>query len=228
MTRWEESGWTGEDLNKLKLSFLDNIFKLNEPEGVDATISYARYLNMVGVNPDNYPIFLLLLGMRNHWVVDALLGDNNPDSLFSKVQPNYYILRECFQSITKMKRGGLYPKSLLVYLGLLKVTYKHPLEGYRVYPLTPEDVNNLGKHLNEDKDQTDALNSSILSILDMIASLIDPGRPVEDEKLMSVATQANNIRGKFLDMNKSIAQAIPDMLLGTEDYTALELAPSSK
>jgi len=166
--------------------------------------------------------------MRNHWVVDALLGDNDPDSFFSKVQPNYYILKECFQAITKLKRGGIYPKSLQVYLGLLKVTFENPLEGYRVYPLSPEDVNNLGKHLNEDKDQTDPLNSSILNILDMIASLVDPGRPSEDQKLMSVATQANNIRGKFLDMNKSIDQAIPDLILGIEDYTALEQPPSSK
>jgi hypothetical protein len=228
MTRWEESGWTVDDLNKLKLSFLENIFKLKEPEGVDATMAYARYLNMVGVNPDNYPIFLMLISMRNHWVVDALLGDNDPDSFFSKVQPNYYILKECFQAITKLKRGGIYPKSLQVYLGLLKVTFENPLEGYRVYPLSPEDVNNLGKHLNEDKDQTDPLNSSILNILDMIASLVDPGRPSEDQKLMSVATQANNIRGKFLDMNKSIDQAIPDLILGIEDYTALEQPPSSK
>jgi len=228
MARWEENGWTVDDLNKLKLSFLENIFQLKEPEGVDATISYANYLNMVGVNPDNYPIFLMLIGMRNHWVVDALIGDNDPDSFFRKIQPNYYILKECFRAITKLKRGGIYPKSLLVYLGLLRVTYQQPLEGYRVYPLTPEDVNNLGKHLNEEKDQTDSLNSSILSILDMIASLVDPGRPADDEKLMSVATQANNIRGKFLDMNKSIDQAIPDMLLGIEDYSELEQAPSSK
>jgi hypothetical protein len=65
-----------------------------------------------------------------------------------------------------------------------------------------------------------------LNILDKVASLIDPGRPEEDQEIMAVATQANNIRGKFLDMNKSLNEAIPDLLLQTEDYTKLEIAPS--
>lgn len=228
MKRWEESGWTKEDLDKLELMFLNSIFDLKAEQGVDATITYARYLNMVGVNPDNYPIYLRILSMPNHWVVDALVGDNAPESFFSKVQPNYYILKECFRAITQAKRGGIYPKSLLVYLGLLKLTYRHPLEGYRVYPIRPEDVNNLGKHLDEDQDQTYDLNANILSILDMIASLVDPGRPSDDPAIMSVATQANNIRGKFLDMNKTIGEAIPDMLLGTERFADHEIAPSIK
>ncbi|MCF7928088.1 MAG: hypothetical protein K9L68_03865 [Spirochaetales bacterium] len=228
MKRWEESGWTQEDLDKLELSFLTNILELQETEGVDATIAYARYLSMVGVNPDNYPIFLKILALRNHWVADALLGNAEPETFFIKVQPNYYILKECFRALTQAKRGGLYPKALQVYLGLLKVTYQSPLEGYRVYPLNPEDVNNLGKHLDEAQDQKYDLNSSILSILDTIASLVDPGRPSEDQELMSVATQANNIRGKFLDMNKSLDEAIPDLLLKTEDYTQLETPPSKQ
>jgi len=228
MKRWEESGWTQEDLDKLELSFLTNILELRESEGVDATIAYARYLSMVGVNPDNYPVFLKLLSLRNHWVADALLGDAEPETFFSVVQPNYFILKECFRALSQAKNGGLYPKALHVYLGLLKVTYQNPTEGYRVYPLNPENVNHLGKHLDESQDQKYSLNSSILNILDMIASLVDPGRPSEDQELMSVATQANNIRGKFLDMNKSLDEAIPDLLLGNEDYTQLETTPTKK
>jgi hypothetical protein len=226
MKRWEESGWTVEDLDKLELTFLKNIFEIKAPQGVDASIAYAKYLQMVGVNPDNYPIYLKLISMRNHWITDALIGDADPETYFSKIQPNYFILKECFRALTEAKRGGIYPTSLHVYLGILKVTYESSLEGYRVYPLTTTDVNNLGKHLDESQDQRYSLNASILNILDKVASLIDPGRPEEDQKIMAVATQANNIRGKFLDMNKSLNEAIPDLLLQTEDYTKLEIAPS--
>lgn len=226
MRRWEEAGWQEEDLNQLQLSFLQSIFECKEPEGVDGTIAYARYLNKAGVNPDNYPIFLKLFEIKNHWVIDALLGEGDPESFFKGVQPNYYILAECFKAFTRAKRGGIYPKALLVYLGLLELSYENPLEGYRTYPVSSADVNNLGKHLDANQDQTYPLNKSILYILDRIAALLDPGRPEENEDIATVATQTNNIRGKFLDITKSLNEAIPDLLLETEDHLKAEVPPS--
>lgn len=226
MQRWEERGWQEEDLNKLELGFLQEIFKNSESVSVDATIAYASYLNFVGANSDNYPIFLKIIGMSNHWVVDAIIGDNDPATFFSHVQMNYFIIKACFEAFKAAPRGGLYPKSLHVFLGMLQVTYKNQLEGYRVYPLTITDVNNLGKHLNEELDQRDPLNMIILTILDKVASLIDPGRDEEDADIIAVATQANNIRGKFLDFTKNLAEAIPDLLLKTSDYKTLEVKPT--
>ena len=227
MARWEEEGWQEEDLNKLKLSFLMSMLACKEPQGVDVTVYFAKYLNMVGVNPDNYPIYLNLFRKRNHWVVDALIGDTDPRVVFTDVQPNYFILAECFKAFEESERGGIYPKSLLVFLGILEVTYKNPLEGYRVFPLKAEDVNNLGKHLDEEKDQMDPLNRSILMILDKVASLMDPGT-LEDEdiEVMKVATQANNIRGKFLDMTKHLNEALPELLLNKGDYSVDEVPPT--
>ena len=226
MQRWEERGWQEEDLNKLELSFLKEIFKNSEGVSVGATVAYAKYLNFIGANSDNYPIYLKLIGMRNHWVVDALIGDSDPETFFSHVQMNYFILKECFEAFKEAPRGGIYPKSLHTFLGILRVTYENQLEGYRVYPLSITDVNNLGKHLNEEVDQRDPLNMIILTILDKVASLIDPGRPEENTELTAVATQANNIRGKFLDFTKNLKEAIPDLLLETSDYTTSEVEPS--
>lgn len=226
MRRWEVEGWQEEDLNKLELSFLTNIFKCNEGEGVDATIAYAKYLYHIGANSDNYPIYLKLIGLRNHWVVDAMIGDKKPETYFSHVQINYFILQECFKTFTDASRGGIYEKTLLVFLGIMQVTYRNALEGYRVYPPSITDINNLGKHLDEEKDQRDPLNMSILTLLDSIASLVAPGRPEEDQDIISLATQANNIRGKFLDMTKNLAEAIPDLLLKTENLQEKEVAPT--
>jgi len=226
MKRWEESGWQEEELNKLELSFLHRIFQCKETEGVDGTVYYAKYLNKVGINADNYPAFFKILATKNHWVIDAVLGDKKPKTFFQPVQPNYYILKECFKAFAESKRGGIYPKNLLVYLGVLDVTYQNPFEGYRVYPVTITDINNLGKHLDEDQGQTYPLNKSILTILDKIASLIDPGRQEENEEITAVATQANNIRGKFLDITKSLNEAIPEPLLEKGNFADQEVSPS--
>jgi hypothetical protein len=226
MARWEETGWQEADLNKLGLSFLNRIFELKESLGVDATLQYAKFMNMIGVNPDNYPIFLKLIEMKNHWVVDALIGDNDIEKFFKLVQPNYFILKECFQSITKAQRGGIYEKSLLIFFSIIEMTYKNPIEGYRIYEITNEDLNNLGKHLDETQDQKFMLNNKILAILDKVATLIDPGKIELDPKITAVAVHANNIRGKFLDMTKSLKEAIPDNLLIAGNYTEDEISPT--
>lgn len=227
MTRWEEKGWQEEDLNKLCLSFFNKIFKLNDSVEVDVTIQFAKYLNKVGVNSDNYPIYLQILGMKNHWIIDALIGENDLETFFSHIQPNYFILKECFQTITNTQRGDIYEKSLAIFLSIINVTFKIALEGYKVYDLTNEDLNNLGKHLNEKKDQSDPLNMKILTILDNMASLVDPSHENIDPKKNSIAVHANNIRGKFLDMNKSLKESIPEKLLEIGDFSANEIAPTA-
>ncbi|MDC7218410.1 MAG: hypothetical protein PQJ59_00615 [Spirochaetales bacterium] len=227
MKTWEEAGWQESDLDKLELSFLKECILCDDPVKVSVVRAYAAYLNQVGVHPDNYPIFLKIMGVNNHWVADSLLGSNDETTFFQLVQPNYFIIKECFRILTDAKRGGVYPKILLMAIGMLSQTYFNPVEGYRVYPLDTTDLNNLGKHLDETKDQMDKLNSTILVILDKLASMLDPGRlETVDEKVMAVAAQANNIRGKFLDMTKSLNESIPDLLLETDDYTKYETKPA--
>mgnify|MGYP006887593957 CR=1 FL=1 len=96
-----------------------------------------------------------------------------------------------------------------------------------MYKVTIPDINNLGKHLDKSKDQTDPVNKTILILLDKIASLIDPGKAETDQEIVKLATQANNIRGKFLDITKKLNEAIPDIFLERGDYTTDEIPPSS-
>ena len=156
MRRWEETGWQDEDLDKLRLSFLRGFLRCEEPEGVDAAIAFAGYCSKIGIDPDNYPIFLEMLEIKNHWVADAILQDKDPAAFFEVVQPNYFILKKCFKAMAQAKKGGIYLKTLLVYLGIIKFSYQNAQEGYKTYPVTPADINNLGKHLDEEQDQTDS------------------------------------------------------------------------
>lgn len=220
-------GWTQEEINNLELKFLHEIFKGKDSLAVDAAIGYAKFISdKIKINPDNYPVFMLLLESGNHWIIDALIGKNKAEEYFKCVQPNAFLIAECLKMLTGWKRSSIYPKSLLVIFGVLKTAYENPQEGYRLYPLTISELNNLGKHLDEGKDQKDPVNSTILYLLDKFSSLLDPGNIIDDNKLLQLATQADRIRGKFLDITKKINEAIPDILLEKGDYSVDEIPPS--
>jgi hypothetical protein len=92
-------------------------------ESVEAAITYGAFLNTVGLTPDNYPVFLRMLEIENHWVIDSLIGDKDPFLLLSPVQPNRYIVGKIFGMMTKWHKGGIYPKNLSVILGVLQSNY---------------------------------------------------------------------------------------------------------
>jgi hypothetical protein len=219
--------WPETEIDALKLSYVNDIIECKEGYGVFASLGFAYYLiNHVGINSDNYPIYFKLIESGNRWVVDMLVGDKDPTKFFGNIQPNTYMLRESFRMLTAWKAGEVNPKSLLVLYGLITLCYSNPDEGYRLYPLSVPDVNNLGKHLDKTKDQTDPLNRIVLTVLDKIAGLIEPQKPLPAREVQDVALQANNIRGKFLDITKHMNEAIPDIILERGDYTVKEVKPT--
>jgi len=226
MNKKAPKNWTQDEINTLELGFLHSMYECNSQLGVDTAYSYAKFMSNVKLDPDNYPVFLILLMLPNHWVADALIGDNNPETFFSAVQPDMHIMTECFRILTNNPPGGVYEKVIHVILSIIKSMYNEPGEGYRQYPLTTEEVNAIGKYLDKSLPQDNPANRLILHILDRIASLVDVGKPIDDKKKAEVASQANNIRGKFLDMSKQLREAIPDNILMRGDYKEKEIAPS--
>lgn len=219
--------WSDAEINNLSLGYMNDIIACEEGYSAFAAVALSHYLvNKIGLNPDNYPIFFRLIESGNRWVIDALVADRDPSKFFGSIQPNSFMLNECFRMLTKWKAGEVYPKALVIIFGLLKVCYEVPEEGYRLYPVGVSDVNNLGKHLDKSKDQMDPLNRTVLSVLDRIAALIEPQKPMPPVEIQDVALQANNIRGKFLDMTKKLSESIPDILLVRGDYAAAEVKPN--
>lgn len=219
--------WSESEIDALALSYINDIIEAKDGYSVFAAVAFSHYLvGKVGLNPDNYPIFFRLIESGNRWVIDALIEGREPSKLFQSIQPNTFMLKECFRMLTKWKPGEIYPKALQIIYGLLTLCYEVPEEGYRLYPLTVSDINNLGKHLDKSKDQMDPLNRIVLSTLDRIAGLIEPQKPMPSREVQDVALQANNIRGKFLDMTKRLNEAIPDILLERGDWTKTEIPPN--
>ena len=222
----EGSQWSEKEIDNLALGYINEIIESREGYSVFAAIAFAHFMeNKVGLNPDNYPIFFRLIEAGNPWVIDTLVGDKDASKLMGTIQFNTFMIKECFRMLTAWKPGEVYPKALVIIYGLLTLCYGVPEEGYRIYPVTVNDVNNLGKHLDKTKDQMDPLNRVVLSVLDRIASLIEPQKPMPSVAIQDVALQANNIRGKFLDMTKKLNEAIPDILLVRGNYEESVVKP---
>lgn len=219
--------WSEAEIDNLALGYINDIISAKEGYSAFAAVAFAHYLvNKVGLTPDNYPVFFRLIESGNRWVIEELVRGREPAKFFGTIQPNGFMLQECFRMLTTWKAGEIYPTALVIVLGLLQVCYQVPEEGYRLHPLTVNDVNNVGKHLDKSKNQMDPLNRSVLSFLDRVSSLIEPQKPKPAMEVQDVALQANNIRGKFLDMTMRLNEAIPDILLERGDYAASEVKPN--
>jgi len=214
--------WDSEQIFQIEYGLLKGIMGCRTTEAVEAAMTYAKFLNSVGINNTNYPIFLKVLTTRNHHVIDSLLGTRDPFLFMSSIQPNYFIVATCFSILAKYLKGEIYPKTLGIILGVFQATYNTPLDGYKIYPPSVADINSLGKHLVEDKGQDDLLNRSILDILDKVSEL--EGVNI-DEDMEDLAVHAHNIRNNFFDATKKLVEIIPDVLLRQEPNLEADVEP---
>ena len=212
--------WTKDQVVEIENRLLQGIFQCRTTEAVEAAISYSSFLSTVGITPENCPLFLKILEIENHWVIDALIGDRDPFLLLSSVQPNAFIVNRIFGMMTKWHKGGIYSKNLSVILGVLQSVYSSPKEGYRIYALTIANLNAMGKHLDKEKSQDDPLNRIILEILDKISELEGSSNSDMEE----VAIHAGNIRNAFFDNQRKMEDVIPPVLL-VNDIDRKEIPP---
>ena len=217
-----KEAWTKESIMAVEINIIERMIGGRTVEAVEAGISYARFLKLAGMSNDSYPLFLRLLEIENHWVIDSLIGDKDPFLLLSSIHPNNYLILNSFKLLTNWHPGGIYPKTLAIILGVLQAAYSSSKDGYRIYNSSINDVNNLGKHLNKELGQDDANNRCILDILDRIGSLAGT---TEDQEIEQMARQANSIRTFFFDKRKKMEDIIPQVLLVKSDYIAKEIAP---
>lgn len=217
-----EQQWSKESIADVEIQILENMIGCRTPESVEAAISYAWFLHLSGLTNDNYPLFLKLLEVENHWVIDSMLGKKDPFLLLSPIQPNNYLIMQAFKLLTKWHPGGIYPKTLAIVLGILQAAYASPKDGNKIYAVSINDVNNLAKHLNKETGQDDPNNRCILDVLDRLGSLAGTTTNNDVEQM---ARQANGIRTFFFDKRKKMEDIIPQVLLVKSDYIAKETSP---
>jgi len=221
--------YTPEEIGEIESVLLQRILACATPDAVEACIAYSRFLSLTGITNENYPLFVKVLEVGNHWVIDALIGERDPFLFLSSIQPNYEILRVFFKLLAERHPGELYAKSLSVILGVLQTTYNVPEDGFKIYRLTISDLNSLGKHLDEEVGQEDSLNRVILDILDKISMLKgklgSEGLEGENRDKEELAIHAKEIMNFFFDDTKRLNQVIPQVLLIRKDFRNTEIAP---
>jgi len=222
MTKQEELTWSRSYILGVENKILQSLMAARTSEAVEAAVSYARFLKMSGLTSEIYPLFLKMLEIENHWVLDALIGDQDPFLLLSTIPPNNHIVAKSFRLLTKWRPGGIYPKTRAIVLGVLQKAYSSPKDGYKIFPLGIADVHNLGKHLEQEKGQNDPQNRCILDILEKISSLEGL---MWDDSMEEVSRQAMKVRGYFFDNTKMLEDCIPQVLMVRGNYLEDELPP---
>jgi hypothetical protein len=215
--------WSDQSIFRVENHIINNIFACRTTDAVEAAITYSAFLRKSGLTNENYPLFLKLLEMDNHFVIDSLLGTTDPFLFLTPIQPTKHLVSTCFRLLTNWHPGGIYPKTLAIVLGALQAAYSYAKDGYRIHKVAINDVNNLGKHLNKEKGQDESVNRAILDILDRLASLEGQG----DDEMELIARQCNVIRGNYFDKRRKMEDAIPQVLLVKSDYLVKEVLPAS-
>ena len=223
MAKKDELTWSRSYILGVENKILQSLMASRTAEAVEAAVSYARFLKMSGLTSENYPLFLKMLEIENHWVLDALIGDQDPFLLLSTIPPNAHIVQKSFRLLTKWRPGGIYPKTRAIVLGVLQNAYSSPKDGYKIFPMGVADVHNLGKHLEQEKGQNDPQNRCILDILEKISSLEGL---MWDDSMEEVSRQAMRIRGYFFDNTKMLEDCIPQVLMVMGNYLEDELPPN--
>ncbi len=201
------------DIAAIEYKLISDPIGCNSAEEVEVLLAYSKYINSIGITRNNYPVFLKILGVKNHQVIDALIGTRDPFHLMVSIQPNNSILETCFSFLAKYNPGEMYFKTLSVILGVFQATYSSPYNGYKIYSPSISDVNNLAKHLIEDEGQNNLLNSCILDVIDKFTEL--EGQNINEEMEL-LAVHSHNIQNNFFDFNKRLSDIIPRVLLRTE------------
>jgi hypothetical protein len=193
-----------------RTAIVDGIFNCSTPRQVEASVCFARYLCHVGINGGNYLLFLRFLETNNKWVVDALVGEREPRLLFSGIRPNHLLVSKAFVLLSAWHPGEIYAKVLQAVLGIIEYCYHSPDDGYRIYRLRITDLNNVGKFLDETKDQFEPCNAQLLSLLDRITRI---GAFEDNTRKSVLAKHAFDIRIAYFDNQKRCIDVIPQLLM---------------
>ena len=215
--------WNEEELFALQVKAVSRFMQVDTPQAVEACLEFARYLNAKGLDADNYPLFLEILRNENRYAVEALVGKEKAFELFTKVQPNSYIVGFCLKMLRAYAPGGVHVATLEIMFGILYRTYHSAREGHALRPLAIEDVNAIGKFLDKGRDQNDPINRFILDILADIAEYrsINNEDPVVDRN----SSHATAIRNAFFDKRRAMNTVMPPEILVRTDYEATLVKP---
>jgi hypothetical protein len=219
----EQGEISKEYVSYLKNLFIGEILRGESRRVTNALMAYAHFLNREGISSDNYPIFLKILESNNRYAINALIEGYDIERYLDVVTPNRYLVECVFSIFSSYRRNELYEITLRVLLGFLLKTYRSAEVGWQVYNPSIANVNNLGKILDESKDQDDNLNRDILDVLQYLSDLDSPQETDQSKK--DIARQAGRIRSDYFDNQRRLNQSITDVILEEAEVVSLGMPP---
>jgi len=123
-----------EYIDFLKYRTITEILGSTTPRAANALWAYASFLNKMGINPDNYPLYINLLASNNRYAIDTLIAGHVPERYFDCVVPNPYIVKATFETFAELKSNEIYETSLRVFLGFLIKVYSSAEEATSCIP----------------------------------------------------------------------------------------------
>jgi hypothetical protein len=213
-----------EEVDTERLKVLNRILRPETQRQVEAGVELTKYIKEDGVNPDNYPLLLELLKNGNHSIVEAMVGDSDPNLLFLGLESNPYIIRTFFEIMYRYAPGELHPLVFEVALGVLLSTYRDPKVGLRKYKVSEEELNAIAKNLDEEKGQEDSTNRQILDFLGDIGDMVLEGLS-EQQEYEELVNHAVDLRNAFFDPQQSLQEQIPELLVRRGEYLSANMSP---
>jgi hypothetical protein len=206
--------WTEEEVHKLHGDIVISFMDSNDEHGVFAAVEYAKYLKHRGLDNLNYTLFLDLLLHENEEVIVALLGDGIVFKQFNKLQRTNYLVNACFELLKRFTPGKVFEMTLKTLLNVFKQHYRNASVGYKLYALSIDEINYIGKYLETRKTQGDKINRIILDILSDLGEL--NSKDTKDHRIDRIGAHANKIRSAFLDKKATLEEAIPASIMARE------------
>jgi hypothetical protein len=182
----------------------------NDP-AVKASVEFVKFLNFKGLDNTNYPFYMKLFLLENETVIHAFLSDGKVLNSLKNLKRSPRLLDLCFKLLKQFSRDTVYEKILESLLVLLNQTYRDASSGFRIYPISLNELNYIGKFLDKAKPQANKINRIILDILSDIGELTT--KDTTEPAWLEVCARANKIRNVFFDNRASLSGIIPETML---------------
>lgn len=205
---------------------LNSCFNCHSEEATEVMRAFAGYVGGFKVNRETAPLFLRILAINNPSVITNLLKHRNPFFVFRSIKPNEKLLQQTFDILSDQDPISIYQPVLLALLGIIDTAYKNPSEGNTEREITLFDLNHIAKYLNEKQNQFFLTNKIILQILEYF--YYGEYETIPDTAVKTPAIHAMRIRFAFFDKKHSLADIVPEQLLGPAEDTAPQICKNDR
>ena len=207
-----QESWDDSQVKQLHSDIVSQFLKCEDAISVQASVEYAKFLCQQGLNKENYPFVMSLFLHENEEFIQALLSDGSIYKSLLELHKNQHLIFLSFELLDGFTPGTVLEKTLETILKVIAVNYNSPFAGYRTYPLSSENLYSSVKFLETNKPQNSNINRLILDILGDLGEL--NSKDVADRQMMTIGSQANQIRNAFLDNSLVLETVMPFAMLG--------------